>query len=108
MIPCGACVRRRSGPFALCGKLPTPLTEVGVELPRKVFGEEFLVRATKSSILPDSSGRRVMNSAIGNQKLKPQADGSVPTRKRFILLLVSNNAYHRPLREDAGWLPMVC
>ena len=31
------------------------------------------------SILPDVSGRRVVNGAMGNQKLKPQADGSVPT-----------------------------
>ena len=96
--------------MALCSlrKIATPLTEVGVELARKVSGEEFLVRARKSSILPDASGRRVMNGAIGNQKLKPQADGSVPTHKRFILLLVSNNAYHHPLREDGGWLPVVC
>ena len=33
----------------------------------------------ESSILPDVGGRRVMNGTLGVQKLKPQADGSVPT-----------------------------
>ena len=84
LIALGACVRRRSGPFARNGELPTPLTELGTKLPREVTGEEFLVRARQSSIFPDATGRRVMNGAVGVQKLKPQADGSVPTRQRFI------------------------
>ena len=62
----------------------------------------------ESSVLPDAGGRRVMNGAVGVQKLKPQADGSVLTRQRIIsLLVVSNGAYLRPLRRDAGLLPMV-
>ena len=39
--------------------------------------------------------------------LRPQADGSVVTRQRFMSLLVSSGACLRPLRSDDGLLPMV-
>ena len=48
-----------------------------------------------------------MNGAVGIQKLKPQADGSVPTRQRIISFWEPRSAYVRPLRRDAGLLQMV-
>ena len=102
---------RPAGQWPFCPprefKLPTPFTERGVKLPRKLSGEKLWVQSTKGSILPDAGQRRAMNGAVGIQKLRPQADGSVVTRQRFISLLVSSSACLRPLRSDAGLLPMV-
>ena len=42
-----------------------PVTELGTKLPRDVSGEEFLVSARRSTVLPDAGGRRVMNGAMG-------------------------------------------